>query len=288
MIVKAPDSFRDPYRFEDIAGIFHAHLHEMRGMDMSRVNFIEPFSMLALLVLSRMFLQERGEKIELQGLQPQVYRYLERMNFFDTGLCRYSTPASDEPPLTRKKSSSSLIEVTDIPGRERESVKAISALISLFRKRAPSILKFWMKETVVDHFVTVISELCQNIFEHSMDSGYMAVQTYTTAEGRVFRMAIADAGIGIEGSFRGAQRVSWDTVSELMEKVVKAPVSSKRPFGYGLCQVHRIIEIMKGTLYLRSGSSSVAMIYGRGDAMTFRKDELAPVPGTQVALTLTA
>jgi anti-sigma regulatory factor (Ser/Thr protein kinase) len=58
-----------------------------------------------------------------------------------------------------------------------------------------------MNESVIDYFVTVISELCQNVFEHSLDSGYLSMQTYTVGRENIFRLVISDSGTGIRGSF---------------------------------------------------------------------------------------
>ena len=52
----------------------------------------------------------------------------------------------------------------------------------------------------------MISEICQNIYEHSLDSGYLAMQTYSVGKDNFVRLAIGDSGIGILKSFGNNSR----------------------------------------------------------------------------------
>jgi len=161
----------------------------------------------------------------------------------------------------------------------RESVRAIAGVIAVFRKRARHILKYWLNTEIIDYFVTVISEVCQNIFEHSLDSGYLDV----------VRLVIMDSGIGIRESFSAREELASLAGSHVIEKALTTPISSKRRFGYGLCQVNAIIEKLKGSIYIRSGESSATVLHKQkqsGASHMFLRDDLAPFPGTQISISL--
>lgn len=285
-----PDRCRDVYAFEDIIGLGERISRERTSiLDLSSLTFIEPYSMLALLLIGRNHLRNTGERLRLVNIPLNIHQYLARMDFLSAGVFD-CTSRLDEKLLYRRSSfSNRVIEVTDIPGRERESIRAISGIIAVFRKRARHILKYWLNTEIIDYFVTVISEVCQNIFEHSLDSGYCAMQTYSVGSEHVVRLVIVDSGIGIRESFSGREEFASEHGSRIIERALTTPISSKRRFGYGLCQVNAIIEKLKGSIYIRSGESSAAVLYNRrqsGASHLFLRDDIASFPGTQISISL--
>lgn len=285
-----PDRCRDVYAFEDIIGLGERISRERTSiLDLSSLTFIEPYSMLALLLIGRNHLRNTGERLRLVNIPLNIHQYLARMDFLSAGVFD-CTSRLDEKLLYRRSSfSNRVIEVTDIPGRERESIRAISGIIAVFRKRARHILKYWLNTEIIDYFVTVISEVCQNIFEHSLDSGYCAMQTYSVGSEHVVRLVIVDSGIGIRESFSGREEFASEHGSRIIERALTTPISSKRRFGYGLCQVNAITEKLKGSIYIRSGESSAAVLYNRrqsGASHLFLRDDIASFPGTQISISL--
>lgn len=290
-IVIMPDRFRDPYIFENILGMSDAVLQSGGVIDMSRVAFIEPYSMLSFLLMGRNYLRKKGERIRLVNIPLQINQYLTRMDFLSRDIFSISESIPDSMVLKRSISSSRLIEIVEIPNKERQSVNVIAAVIAVFRKRAHGILKFWMTEEVVDYFVTVISELCQNIFEHSMDTGFLAMQTYKTGNENIARLVISDSGVGIRKSFEQKSEITYSTGAELIEKALTTPISSKREFGYGLCQVNAITERLKGTVFIRSDSSSLSALYNRKEGSgknIFLRNDLPQFDGTQISISLSS
>jgi len=290
-IVIMPDRFRDPYIFENILGMSDAVLQSGGVIDMSRVAFIEPYSMLSFLLMGRNYLRKRGERIRLVNIPLQINQYLTRMDFLSRDIFSVSESIPDSMVLKRSMSSSRLLEIVEIPNKERQSVTIIASVIALFRKRAHGILKFWMNEEVVDYFVTVISELCQNIFEHSMDTGFLAMQTYKTGNENIARLVISDSGIGIRKSFEQKSEITYSTGAELIEKALTTPISSKREFGYGLCQVNAITERLKGSVFIRSDSSSLSALYNRKEGSgknIFLRNDLPQFDGTQISISLSS
>lgn len=286
-----PDRFRDPYIFENILSMQEPVFTEGSLLDMSRVAFMEPYSMISFLLLGRNYLRNKGSKLTLVNIPIHIHQYLARMDFFEKAVFNIPEVLETGLMFKRNQSSSRLLEITEIPNKERQSVKVISAVIALFRKRAPLVLKYWMNDSVVDYFVTVISELCQNIFEHSLDSGYMAMQTYRSGNENIARLVISDSGIGIIQSFSGRSDLKYSAGSELIQMALTTPISSKREFGYGLCQVNRIIEKLKGVIFIRSGESSLTALYDRKDKSAkhiFQRNGLVQFNGTQISISLTA
>jgi anti-sigma regulatory factor (Ser/Thr protein kinase) len=287
-IVTLPNRFRDPYDFEYVIDLRDAIMGGARSLDMSRVTFIEPYSMLSLLLIGREYLRKTGTKLHLAGIPLTIHQYLHRMDFFKAGIFDVTERLDDKLLLKRSSFSRRVIEITEIPNKERESVRVISSIVGVFRKRAAHILKHWLTDRVVDYFVTVISEICQNVFEHSLDSGYLAMQTYTAGKEQVVRLCISDSGIGIEKSFENSG-VRYDSPANLIELALTTPISSKREFGYGLSQVHAIVEKLKGSIYFRSGAASVSSLYHRktaGSSYLFLKNDLGAFCGTQISISL--
>lgn len=287
-----PNKLRDAYSFEDIIRIQEdIYRKGVERLDLSRVAFVEPYSMLCLLLLGKNHLKNTGKRLQLVNIPPAIHQYLFRMDFFNPGIFKVTETLDEKALYKRSSFSNRVIEITDIPGKERECIRVISDVISLFRTRARFILKYWLSSAIIDYFVTVISEVCQNIFEHSLDSGYCAMQTYSIGSEHVVRLVIADSGIGIGESFAGQRDIRFDTTAGLIETVLTTPLSSKRRFGYGLCQVNAIIEKLGGSVFIRSGDGSVAVMYNRkhtGGQYSFLRNDLHAFPGTQISISLFA
>jgi hypothetical protein len=285
-----PDKCRDVYFFEDIIALQDLlYRNSIKNIDLSSIAFIEPYSMVCLLLLGRNYLRNTGERLTLVNIPLVLYQYLSRMDFFKSGVFSVSDSMKAGSEYRRSAFSNRVIEVTEIPGKERESIRAISAIISLFRKRADHILKYWINDTIVDYFVTVISEVCQNIFEHSMDSGYCAMQTYSTGGEHIVRLVIADSGIGIKESFALNPALYSEAPAKLIELALTTPLSSKRRYGYGLCQVRTIVEKLGGSIFIRSGEGSLAVMYNKKRSSrryVFVKNDLPVFPGTQISISL--
>jgi anti-sigma regulatory factor (Ser/Thr protein kinase) len=289
-IIVLPNSFRDPYTFEEVIKLSETILPEAECVDLSGIRFIEPYSMLSFLLMGKIFLRKKGGKLVLINMPLNIHQYLARMDFFKCGIFERREQLSEKMELKRSAFSRSVLEIVEIPNKERESVRVITRVIELFRKRAAFILKHWIDENLIDYYVTVISELCQNIFEHSLDSGYLAMQTYSMGSEKIVRLVISDSGIGIIGSFRNNRNIAYDSPSKLIEMALTLPISSKREFGYGLCQVNTIMERLKGMIFIRSENASLSALYnnrGRSGSRLFHKNDLPYFNGTQISISLT-
>jgi anti-sigma regulatory factor (Ser/Thr protein kinase) len=288
-ILLLPDKLRDQFYFEDILGYQEKIIQQITGCDFSKISFIEPYSMISFLMMGRNYLRVRGEKLRIVNIPLNIHQYLVRMDFPNTGVFEIDEKLNEKYFLKRSSQSRRLIEITEIPNKERESVKVISHVIEVFRKRASNILKFWISDNIIDFFVTVISELCQNIFEHSLDSGYLTIQTYSMDRENIVRLVISDSGRGIVNSFEKINWLNFDSNAKFIEMALTTPISSKREFGYGLCQVNSIVEKLKGTIFIRSGDASLTALYHKkkkGPPYIFHKNNLVNFNGTQISITL--
>jgi signal transduction histidine kinase len=247
--------------------------------------------MVSLLLMGRNYLRGSGERLRLVNIPLAIHQYLSRMDFFSAGIFDVPLPLNEKYMLRRSAFSSRIIEIIEIPNKERKSIAVINSVISVFRKRSSHILRYWMNESVIDYFVTVISELCQNVFEHSLDSGYLSMQTYTVGRENIFRLVISDSGTGIRGSFEKKSGIHYDSTAHLIEMALTKPISSKRDFGFGLCQVNTILNRMKGTIYIRSDDACVTAMYQKtkpGSSPIFIKNNLCQFNGTQISISLFA
>jgi len=286
--IVAPNRFKDQYEFEYLIDLQEKILSEARELDLSRISFIEPYSMLSLLLMGRNYLRKSGNRLRLTGIPINIHQYLHRMDFFKTGVFDVPERLNEKLLLKRSSFSNRVLEITEIPNKERESVRVITAIVGVFRKRAAHILKYWLTDRIIDYFVTVISEICQNIYEHSLDSGYLAMQTYSIGKENIVRLSIGDSGIGIQKSFESSE-IRYDSPAHLVEMALTTPLSSKREFGYGLCQVNAIVEKLKGSIFIRSGNASVSTLYHKksaGGSIIFQKNDLSHFDGTQISISL--
>jgi anti-sigma regulatory factor (Ser/Thr protein kinase) len=278
------DSMKDPYSFESVIRQQGRLVSDrLKGIDLSGITFIEPYSLVSLMLLGRNYLRQTGERLLMVNIPIHIHQYLARMDFFEHGVFDVKEGLDEKLFLKRSSQSSRLLEIIEIPGKERESVKVV------FRKRSRNILKYWFAPNIIDYFVTVISELCQNIFEHSLDSGFIAIQTYSMGTDHTFRIAICDSGIGIRESFSDKKNISYESSAQLIEKVLTTPLSSKRRYGYGLCQVNAIMEELRGSVFIRSEDASISIMHHRkkgGSTYSFLKNELPPFPGTHISISL--
>lgn len=286
-----PDSLHDPFAFEEFLALQKKIFSSSKTvLDLSSISFIEPYSMLGLLLLGRNHIRNIGSKLTLRNIPLSIHQYLYRMDFLKQEIFSVPETLGEQYFLKRSPMSKNLVEISAIPNKERESIKAISSAISVFRKRAKHIMKHWLNDTIVDLFVTVISEICQNIYEHSLDSGYLAMQSYTYANQKIVRLAVCDSGIGIRESFAQSD-IQYDSPADLIKLALTTTISSKREFGYGLNQVNSIIEKLGGSIFIRSENAAVSILYNskrKSTSHSFLKNDLPPFPGTQISISLTA
>ena len=101
---------------------------------------------------------------------------------------------------------------------------------------------------------------------------------------------ISDSGIGIPKSFENNDTMKGEASAKIIEMAIMTPISSKRQFGFGLCQVNTIMQKLCGSFFIRSDNSSVTVIYNKKNntPSVFLKNDLESFSGTQISISLSA
>jgi hypothetical protein len=130
----------------------------------------------------------------------------------------------------------------------------------------------------------VISELAQNVVDHSTSFGIVAAQTYRGARRRFVLLSVADSGIGLRSSLaeRFAAASAWSDV-DVITNALRPEFSRYANRGLGLTFVKRVCLDLNGTLLIRTGRTR---LYVRGS--NARAFSGADFPGTQVSISFVA
>ncbi|HLE17583.1 MAG TPA: ATP-binding protein [Syntrophales bacterium] len=269
---------------------FEQALHtfrEAQEIDLHGVTFIDPYGMVGLL--------EIGELLKSQGVQKTLYlpeseevlKYLERMDFFGFA-DGYFTLKPVQPQVSEKylrnQSSDVLLEITPI-----EKSDDIHFIVGKVKGRAHAILARHLHydERAINGFIVALSEVCQNIIEHSETKGFVGIQKYhfQSMNKNVVKIAVMDIGIGFRMSL--SERFSLKDDLEAVEKALLHGASryAEKGRGHGLAAVRRFVNQWNGKLSIRSGTAKLSVIpqwaWGREKELN-----LTHFPGAQINILL--
>jgi anti-anti-sigma regulatory factor len=261
-------------------------------IDLEQVRFVDPYGMVGLLVLAR-FLRQRGcETVLMLPRAEEVMKYLDRMDFSRHAerVCTIDlTTLWPDGEYSRSAHSDVLLEITPIARSED-----IHYIVDRVRERAQTILSqnLHYEQAAIDGFVVALSEVCQNIPEHSEDVGYVAIQKYHYGRRlgkNLVKIAVMDLGVGFRASLApkyAAQAAAWSDLSALQLAIFEGASRYDDPGrGQGLSAVRRFIERWHGKLMIRSGSARVGLSPS-WDHSARRQGKLTLFPGTQVSIML--
>jgi anti-anti-sigma regulatory factor len=261
-------------------------------IDLEHLRFIDPYGMVGLLALAR-FLRQRGfEPAVLLPRSDEVMKYLDRMDFSRHAqhLCALDlTTLWADGQYSRNPHSDVLLEITPIAVSED-----IHYIVERVRERAQTILSLNLHsaQDAIDGFVVALSEVCQNIPEHSQDVGYVAIQKYFYGRRlgkNLVKIAVMDLGIGFQTSLApkyAAHMAKWSDLIALRLATFEGASRYDDPGrGQGLSAVRRFVERWRGKLTIRSGSARIGVI-PPWDRASSRQASLFPFPGTQVSIVL--
>ncbi len=256
-------------------------------IDLGSLSFVDPFGMLALLEIGELCQLEDVKKAIVLPRSADVCSYLDRMDFF-TYAKRYFSFERDVPNQAGRTSynaaSDVLLEITPI-----ERSNDIHYIVGKVRDRAQAILAAHLHydERAINAFIVALSEVCQNIVEHSETTGYVGIQKYRFPKlnRNVVKIAVMDVGIGFRKSLSGRFPVKSDL--EAIDKALLHGASRHEDEGrgHGLAAVRRFIAQWQGRLSIRSGTARLSIIppWSRG-----REQErgLTAFPGAQINILL--
>ncbi|MGC1454714.1 MAG: ATP-binding protein [Nitrospirota bacterium] len=256
-------------------------------IDLRDVSFIDPYGMLGLLEIGELCMLEDVKKTIMLPKSREVCAYLERMDFF-THASRYFSLDHSLRQTTNQKSRSPesdvLLEITPI-----ERSNDIHSIVGTVRDRAQAILATHLRydDRAINRFIVALSEVCQNIIEHSENKGFVGIQKYRfqNMNKNVVKIAVMDVGIGFRKSLSGRFKLRGD-----LDAIDKALLHGASRYedegrGHGLAAVRRFVEQWQGKLSIRSGTARLAIIptWSRGRE---QEQNLTRFPGAQINILL--
>lgn len=256
-------------------------------IDLSDVSFIDPYGMVGLLEIGELCMLEDVRKTVILPQSAEVCRYLERMDFF-----KFAHRYFDFKPFAleltekyhRSADSDVLLEITPI-----EKSDDIHFIVGRVRDRAQSILARHLHydERAINGFIVALSEVCQNIIEHSENKGFVGIQKYRfqNLNQNIVKIAVMDVGIGFRKSLSGRFKLKNDL--EAIERALMHGASryEDEGRGHGLAGVRRFVNQWQGKLSIRSGTARLSIIpsWARGRE---QERNLIPFPGSQINIML--
>ena len=256
-------------------------------IDLRNVTFIDPYGMLGLLEIGELCMLEDVKKTVLLPRSSEVCEYLHRMDFFTQARRYFSLDQSINSTFNQKNRSPAsdvLLEITPI-----ERSHDIHAIVGTVRDRAQAILTTHLHydDRAINSFIVALSEVCQNIIEHSENKGFVGIQKYRfpSMNKNIVKIAVMDVGIGFRKSL--SARFTLRSDLEAIDKALLHGASrhADEGRGHGLAAVRRFAAAWNGKLSIRSGTARLSLIpaWSRG-----REQErgLTFFPGAQINILL--
>jgi hypothetical protein len=262
------------------------------NIDLGHIVFIDSYGMLGLLELGRHFSQ-RGHKLLLHlPLSMEVQRRLDRMDFFrylSESYLMYPPYRPFAARAGRVEPSDALLEITRI-----EKPEDTHKMMEKIKERAGPILEAHLhyKDEAVQGFLAAVHQICQNIIQHSQNTGLVGIEKCFNANLNIniVKIAAMDLGIGFKeslssrlGSRYGGQ---WSDIAALEEAVLHgASGRQKAGRGHGLAAVKEFAKRWGAKLSIRSGTARLSLLVDRENSNE-RETGLPDFPGVRVSLVL--
>lgn len=272
---------------EDSFEHFLDSIKDLEVIDLRDVTFIDPYGMVGLLEIGKIFYKGDAKKIVDLPQSEEVLRYLERMDFFQFATKYFILEpviAHISEKYSRSSDSDVLLEITPIKKSDD-----IHFIVGKVKERANAILTSHLNydEHAINGFIVALSEICQNIIEHSECKGFVGIQKYyfQNLKKNVVKIAVMDIGIGFKGSL--SERFSLKNDLDAIEKGLLHGASrfADKGRGHGLSAVRRFVNQWKGKLSIRSGTAKLSIIpeWARGKTKEYN---LNYFPGAQIHIML--
>ncbi len=253
-------------------------------IDLSTTTFIDPYGMVGLLEIGELCMLEDVKKTVVLPRSTDVLRYLSRMDFFSHARRYFTLEPMQPPPASGNDESDVLLEITPI-----ERANDIHLIVGRVEERAQSILAKHLRydEKAISGFIVALSEICQNIVEHSENKGFVGIQKYRypSLGKNIVKIAVMDAGIGFRKSLSSRFKLKGDL--DAIDKALLHGASrhEEEGRGHGLAAVRRFVSQWQGRLSIRSGTARLSLIpkWSRGQE---RETSLQNFPGSQVNIIL--
>lgn len=269
--------------FEQVLQLFRHSL----TIDLSDAAFIDPYGMVGILEIGELSNSEGIHKTIYFPKSEEVLKYLERMDFFKFAANYFELEPSGRRisgKYLRSSYSDVLLEITPI-----ENSDDIHFIVGKVKDRANAILKKHLHydERAINGFIVALSEVCQNIIEHSEKKGFVGIQKYhfQNLNKNVVKIAVMDIGVGFKKSL--SERFSLKNDFEAIEKALLHGASryADEGRGHGLAAVRRFVNQWNGKISIRSGTAKLSIIpdwaWGKE-----KETKLSYFPGSQINIML--
>ncbi len=260
---------------------------DSQAIDLRDAAFIDPYGMIGILELGEVLKPSGPAGTIYLPRSEEVLKYLDRMDFFRFAPLYFTLdppkPGTSEKYL-RSPDSDVLLEITKI-----EKSDDIHFIVGKVKERAHSILARHLNygEKAINDFIVALSEVCQNIVEHSESKGFVGIQKYHFLKIRrnVVKIAVMDTGIGFMNSL--SDRFLLRNDLHAIEKALLHGASrfADQGRGQGLAAVRKFVTQWNGKLSIRSGTARLSIIpkWARGKE---KELDLARFPGAQINILL--
>lgn len=256
-------------------------------IDLREATFIDPYGMLGVLEIGEISRSDDDRKTLFLPRSEEVLKYLERMDFIRYAgeyFCLEPSEPRIHDKYLRSSYSDVLLEISPV-----EKSDDIHYIVGRVRERAHAILATHLHydERTIHGFIVALSEVCQNIIEHSEHKGFVGIQKYHfhAMDRNVVKIAVMDTGIGFRETL--SERFALKNDMEAIEKALIQGTSryADRGRGHGLAAVRRFINQWRGKISIRSGTARLSIIpdWSRGRE---RESNLAHFPGAQINIML--
>jgi anti-sigma regulatory factor (Ser/Thr protein kinase) len=242
-------------------------------IDLQTAGFIDPYGAACLCLAARQMAQRQQRLVVVLPSQRRAQATVAQ-----TGLVAALRPYAEVrnlPGHELREEHSGTLPLNPI--RSRSDVQTVVAyLVGLAQQR----LGFDPGD-VLDAS-KVVSELCNNVVDHSQADGLAVAQIYQDRQGRRYvSLAVADPGIGIRASLtkRHPEAAQWRH-GEAMERALGGLSSRASGGGAGLRSIYAVVRRYGGRLAIRSGDQRLAVSSERQP----RTLSGAWFPGTQVGI----
>jgi anti-sigma regulatory factor (Ser/Thr protein kinase) len=242
-------------------------------IDLQTAGFIDPYGAACLCLAARLLAQRQQRLVVVLPSQRRAQATVAQ-----TGLVAALRPYAEVrnlPGHELREEHSGTLPLNPI--RSRSDVQTVVAyLVSLAQQR----LGFDPGD-VLDAS-KVVSELCNNVVDHSQANGLAVAQIYQDRQGRRYvSLAVVDPGVGIRASLaqRHAEAAQWRH-GVAIERALGGLSSRTSGGGAGLRSIYAVVRRYGGRLAIRSGDERL-LVSSERQARTLAG---AFFPGTQVGI----
>lgn len=227
-------------------------------VNLGKVDFIKPSGLILLSVLCRHLYNITRKKIIIEGMQYEVYKYLNKVSFFN--VCQDYLEETEFYKISVFSDIKNIMSVNPYNTIKIMRVKPKDFIeFTQLNTYIGPILNSWLPESWSNEYKsdiqTALAELCNNSIEHSESETFFTLQKY---KNEWVELSIGDAGIGISGHLR----LKYNWLERRDVDFIKVALQGKTGRksgrgGFGLQTVQELVKQYNGEMNIHSLKGSV-------------------------------